>query len=154
MTFETSGKFLDKVGGDLLVHIESAQKCLSSGQVQGKATVGTSAYTGSATVAGYPVLANNVPAVAGDEANVVGFIVFGNPWPALAADTPSAEVPPYTIIDVFDGAVLNENAIHTTDVDGGSFNLANIKGASALANVKWVADPVKTTEQKGGTPAT
>ena len=96
-------------------------------------------------VCGYPLLAGGVLAVAGDEANVIGFLIWGGQLDALANSASTTRVPPYTWIDAFDGAVLNEDAVAKTDASaaGGSFNLANIKGAAALANVKWVSKPAK-----------
>jgi hypothetical protein len=135
---------LGKRGGDFLVHIESPQKCLGEGQLT--APTGKDV-TNLNDVTAYPVLAGAVLAVAGDEANIIGFVIWGNSIASLAGDAATAEVPPYTWIDAFDGAVLNENAIPLVDFEGADFTLADIKAAAALANVKWVAEPVKTSTQ-------
>ena len=130
--------------GDLIVHVESPQKCFGGGQVTAPATPATLSLD---NVAAYPVLAGAVLAKAGDEANVIGFLLWGRSIKDLAAAASTTAVPEYTWIDTFDGAVLNENAIPANDFEGNAFTLATIKGAAALANVKWVAEPTKTSTQ-------
>jgi len=143
------GPFLGTRGGDLVVHIESMQKCFNSTVLTGHAATNTAAKAGSPT--GYGLVAG-VPVEQGEEASIDAFIVFGDPIPALAAAATSPANAPYTIIDNFDGAVLNEDAVQLVDVNGAALTLATIKGAAALADVKWVSEPAKIEEQAGGTP--
>ena len=154
MTFESQGKFFDTTAGDLLVHIESTQRCLSSTQLKGRAATGTEAYNLAVPVAGFPLIATYIPAIATEEASVIALVVFGNPWGAIAAGANTAEVPPYTIIEDFTGAVINQNAIATVDLAGAAFTLATIVTALEALGAKFVSEPVKQTEQKGGTAAT
>jgi hypothetical protein len=153
MTFESQGKFFDTTAGDLLIHIESPQRCFSSVQLTGRATTGTQAYNLAIPVAGFPLIAGNIPAIDTEEASVVALVVFGNPWPLIAADADTAEIPPYTIINDFTGAVINQNAIQDTDLAGATMDVAAIAAALVALGAKIVTEPVKITEQKGGTPA-
>jgi hypothetical protein len=131
-------------GGDLLIHIESEQRCLTSGQITAAATP---ALTNIPNVCGLPLLAANVIALATEEASVVALAVWGRAINDLAADGDTAAVPPYTIIDDFTGAVINQNAIALADPAGTSYTLATIVTALEALGAKVVAEPVKTTTQ-------
>ena len=145
MTFETSGKFLQGLAGDFLVHIESAQKCLDT-----KTSITGASGAGAIKGSIIPIDDDVVIAPGGLVAGIDGFIVAGPPV-ADAATATGSPADPYTVINDFTGAVLNESALVAA---GYSADLAGIKAAAALAGVKWVAEPVPTTEQKGGTPTT
>lgn len=139
-------KTLGGVAGDFIVHMESPQKCLTYGHVTAPAAGGDFA---KANIVAYPLLASNVLAKAGDEANVVAFLIAGEPISALGNNESTTGVPYYTILSKFDGVVLNEDAIPTTDAAAtpGTFNKTNIKAATGLADVKWVAEPDNQSEQ-------
>ena len=133
-------------GGDFLVHIESAQKCLSSSQLTMPASGGPHSYD---QIVAVPLAAGGVLALVAGVADIVAFAVYGPPIDGLADAAVTGAVPEYTIIDDFTGAVLNESALPATDSAGTPWVVANIKLATALvaAGVKWVANPVKTSTQ-------
>lgn len=133
------------VPGDFLVHIESMVKCLNYGQITMPAAGGPHTLTVNQILA-YPLLAANVLAVAGDEANIVAFLIAGDAFEDLV-DGYATIGPLYTVIDDFTGAVLNSDTIQAADSVGAAFNIANIMAAAGLADVKWVTEPVNTEEQ-------
>ena len=143
-------KTLGGAAGDFIVHMESPQKCLTYGQITMPASGGAHALT-AAQLVGYPLKASNVLAIAGEEASVVAFIVAGEAFSAKANDAVTTG-PLYTILNYFDGCVLNEDAVQTADCAAtpGTFNLANIKTALAgidAALPKWVDEAEQQTEQ-------
>jgi hypothetical protein len=98
-------------------------------------------------IAGLPLKANNVIALATEEASVVALAVWGPAIHDLAADADTAAVPPYTIINDFTGAVINQNAIVATDPAGTDYTLATIVTALEALGAKVVSEPVKTSTQ-------
>lgn len=136
------------VAGDFIVHMESPQKCLTYGHVTAPAAGGDHAIAKSKITA-YPLLANNVLAKAGDEANIVAFLIAGEAISALGDGESTSGVPYYTILSKFDGVVLNEDMLPTTDcaASPGTFNKTNIKSATGLADVKWVDEADYQEEQ-------
>jgi hypothetical protein len=104
-------KSLGGSAGDFVLHHESLQKCLTYGQVTAPASGGDFAKT---NMTAYPLLASNVLAKSGDEASVVAFVIYGEPISALG-NGESTTGPLYTILNIFDGVVLNKNALPTND---------------------------------------
>ena len=139
-------KTLGGAAGDFLVHMESPQKCLTYGQVTAPASGGAHTVTAAKIVA-YPLLASNVLAKAGDEASIVAFLIAGEP--ISLANNASTTGPLYTILDDFDGVVLNEDMLPTTDCQAtpGTFNKTNIKTALTTLGVKWVDEADNQEEQ-------
>src|SRR5574343_293542 len=132
--------------GDFVLHIESPQKCLTYGQVTAPASGGAHTVAAGSIVA-YPLLASNVLAKAGDEASIVAFLIAGE---AISlANNASTTGPLYTILNGFDGVVLNEDMLPTSDCAAtpGTFNKTNIKTALATLGVKWVDEPEYIEEQ-------
>jgi hypothetical protein len=144
MTFETSGKFLQGRAGDFLVHVESTQRCLNT-----LATITGAVGMGAVKGEVYPLDGGVAIAPGGVLTGVDAFVLQGPP-PANAATTTGSPADPYTVIDDFTGAVLNESVLAAAGYD--STDITAIK--TAVSGAKWVADPVKITEQKGGTAAT
>lgn len=140
------GKRLGNRGGDFLIHIESEQKCLSSTQITGKTAAAT--IVEITDIVAIPLVGNE-PAYQGDEASVDGFIIWGNPIRNLVADASTAEIPPYTIIDAFDGAVLNQSVIPLADPAGAAWTggVAAIVTAVTALGAKFVTEPTKTSTQ-------
>jgi hypothetical protein len=130
-------KTLGGAAGDFLVHMESPQRCLTYGQITAPGSGGAFTLTAAKVVA-FPLLANNVLAKAGDEASVVAFLIAGEA--ATLANSASTTGPLYTILSGFDGVVLNEDKLPTTDVAAspGTFNKTNLKAALVTLGVKWV----------------
>ena len=141
---------LGKRGGDFVVHVESPQKCFNTATL----TLDTGGADGggmASQIAGVPgVLSAGIftPVLPAGQANTNAFLVHG-PFveDGTAAGAGINDSYKYTIIDNFDGAVLNEDMVATTDPVGAALTLATIKGASALANVKWVSEPTKKSTQ-------
>ena len=130
--------------GDFLIHIESEQRCLISGQLTAPATPPFLSLT-DGNVTAYPLLVNNVLAKAADAASVVAFVIWGRAVNDLAAGTDTDAVPEYTILNDFTGAVLNEDAIPANDMEGNPFTIATIVTAIEALGAKFVQEPVKTT---------
>lgn len=140
-------KTLGGSAGDFVLHIESPQKCLTYGQVTMPGSGGAHTLTAEQIIA-YPILASNVLAKAGDEASIVGFLIAGEAISAKANGA-STTGPLYTILNGFDGVVLNEDMlpVHDCAATPGHFNATNIKTALATLGVKWVDEPEKISEQ-------
>lgn len=138
---------VEGAAGDFIVHMESPQKCLTYGHVTTPAAADTYVLD---NVLAYPLKANNVLAVAGEEASVVAFLIAGEAISSAEGVTTTG--PYYTILDNFDGVVLNEDMlpVHDCATPQGHFNAANIKTALAAIDAalpKWVDEPEKQTEQ-------
>ena len=143
-------KTLGGRAGDFLVHMESPQKCLTYGQITMPASGGTHTLTAD-QIPGYPIMAGNVLAISGGEASIIGFLVAGEAFSAKANDAVTTG-PLYTILQYFDGVVLNEDAMQIADCQAtpGVISLANTKTALAAIDAavpKWVDEPEKITTQ-------
>ena len=142
--FETTGKFLQGRAGDFLVHIESPQRNLDTlDELTG--AVGMDAVKGSV----YPADGGVAIAPGGVLTGVDMFVIAGPP-PANAATATGSPAFPYTIINDFTGAVLNESVLAAAGYD--STDITAIK--AAVTGAKWVSDPTKITEQVGGVAGT
>lgn len=129
--------YLGPRGGDFMLHIESAQRNLN--------TVDTiTGAAGASAVKGIIALSaiNAAIAPGGTLSGTAKFAVFGPPLNADDSDTGDA-ANPYTVIDDFTGAVLNESVLLAAGYDAD--DVAAIK--AAVTGAKWVAEPAKTSVQ-------
>jgi len=135
-------------GGDLLLGKISSNFNFASGQLTAPGSGGVwNFYLDQ--VAGYPLLASNVLAIATDEASVVALLVFGNRLDDLADSASTTEVPQYTILNDFTGVVINKDVIATKDASlaATAFTLATIVTALEALGAKVVTGPTKSTTQ-------
>lgn len=145
MTQLTIGKRM----GDFLIHMESLQKCLTYGQLTMPAAGG--AHT-CADVVGLPLKASNVVAKATEEASVVAFVVAGEPFSALANDAVTTG-PLYTILNRWDGVVINQDQMMAYDTQATPAAYTNATIRSTLLAIttgaipKFVTEPTNKTTQ-------
>lgn len=135
--------------GDFLIHIESPQKNFTYGQLTMPGSGGPHT---KANVVGLPLKANNVVALATEEASVVAFVAAGEPLDAVANGAATTG-PLYTIIDRWDGVVINQDAMMTTDTQATPVAYTNATIRTTLAALttgatpKFVEEPDNQTEQ-------
>lgn len=145
MTQQSSNKRM----GDFLIHMESLQKCLTYGQLTMPAAGGPHTV---ANVVGLPLKANNVIAKATEEASVVAFVVAGEPIIAIA-DGESTTGPLYTILNRWDGVVINQDKMKTYDSQATPVAYTNATIRSTLAAIttgaipKFVSQPTNVSTQ-------
>lgn len=138
-------KTLTGRGGDFLIHMESPQKCLNYGQITMPSSGGAHSID---NVTAYPLKASNVLAIQGEESSVVAFLIAGEPVDEVADDATTTG-PLYLILDDFDGVVLNENMLPTSDCQAipGTLTPATIKTAIEALGGKFVDEPTNTETQ-------
>jgi hypothetical protein len=141
-------KFLsdyDGAAGDFILHMESPQKCLTYGQITMPASGQHHALT---NVVAYPLITGSRLAISGQEASVVAFLIAGEPF-SEKTDNAVTTGPLYTILDNFDGVVLNEDMIPLYDCQDTPIafvTVAAIVAAAKVLGAKFVDEPEKITE--------
>ena len=140
---------LGNVGGDFLIHIESFQKNLESADITAPGAGGP---FNCAPVTAYPLIKSGSTytlALATQEASVNAFLVAGRDINDLANSGVTAEVQKHTVIDAYDGAVLNESVIPANDPSAAAtaFDVAAIVTAVTALGAKFKKEPAETTIQ-------
>lgn len=135
-----ASKTLDRRVGDLLVWDTHPSFCRGEGNIKH----GTLAID-EESMLGMPVKkvsGNWQPVLDGDEANVEA-LVLSHEALELAANTVSPKK--YLVLER-GPAVINEDAIPTTDIEGDSYTVSTIVTALNALDIRVVQEPEKTSE--------
>lgn len=143
-----ANSILEKRGGDFVVHVESFQKCFDTVTVTLAVDMDSAEYAGG--VAGTPgtiTAGAFTPVAVAAQGTADAFLVSG---PGIAQGTAAGAAindgAKYTAINVYDGAVLNQDALKSEDPAAAAYTAATI-----IANVtaaKWVTESTKKSEQQ------
>lgn len=140
---------LGQRAGDFLIHYESPQKNFTYGQLTMPASGGPHTKT---NVVGLPLSSTNVVLLATGEASVSKFVIAGEPIDALANDAVTTG-PLYTILDRWDGVVINQDAMMEYDTQATPVAYTNATIRTTLAALttgatpKFVEEPDNQSEQ-------
>ncbi len=141
------------VGGDVLIHRESAQKNMVGGQLKFPASGGPHNLP---QVAGYPAVYNKTTKIftlvvdggsGNDTTDTNCLLIHGEALASVADNTTTPKVSLYSGVNDGDGVVINKDALPTLDVAGGTLNQAEIITALEAKGFKFVSEPVKKTTQ-------
>lgn len=143
------------VGGDVLIHRESAQKNMVSGTLKFPAAGGPHNLP---QVAGYPAVYDATTKVftlvqnngtGNDTPDTNCLLIHGEPLSAVADGFATPKSSLYSAVNKGDGVVINKDAIPLVDTlaTPGTLVQSEIITALEALNFKFVSEPVKKTTQ-------